>query len=91
LTGFAVVTFITPVGRNSKHNLRENRSMRPANELRAIGGSGPSFIGATKSSGKLLIPDDRVDRKHGLAVLETVVPGPRAEGVLVAKLRADRE
>ena len=33
--------------------------------------------------------NDRVDRKHGLAILESVVPGSRAESVLVAEFGTD--
>src|SRR5260370_40359030 len=46
----AVVTVITPVRRNCKHNLRAIRcEANAAIRLRAIGGSRPFFIGATKS------------------------------------------
>ena len=36
-------------------------------------------------------PYNRVYRKHGLPGPEPVVPGPRAEGILVSKLGTDRE
>ena len=34
---------------------------------------------------------DSVDRKHGLAALEPVIPRPRAEGVFVSDLGANGE